>query len=69
MKRKNAQSFLITGGVLALLGSGSCFLSFNPPVNGDWVILAALSGVFGLLIGVILALIGLIGLAESTGND
>lgn len=73
MKRKTAQSFLVSGGVLALLGGGSCFLAINPPSSGNdalgWAIFGGLSGILALVIAAILAMIGLIGVARSREGD
>ena len=66
MKKKTAQRFIIVGGIMALLGGGSCFLALNPPVSGDsalgWLILGGFSGIGALVVAAVLGIIGLVGL-------
>jgi hypothetical protein len=71
MKRKTAQHFLTTGGIIALISGGSCLISFTVPSalsHDNALLLAIISGLGGLLgffIAAIFCIIGLIGLGLS----
>jgi hypothetical protein len=64
MKRTTAQRLFFASGIFALIGGGSCFLAFVPPVSGEaalgWAIIGGLSGIGAFIIAAILGIIGLV---------
>jgi hypothetical protein len=65
MKRTTAQRFFTPGGVSAVLGSGFCFIAFNPPGGRTneslgWVVVYGFMGIAALVLAVILGVLGLI---------
>jgi hypothetical protein len=64
IKRKTSQRLLTASGILALLGGGSCFFAFSPPVSGEaalgWAIFGGFGGLGAFVIASILGIIGLI---------
>jgi len=72
MKERTAQRFLKASGICALLGGGSCLISFNPLPQGEealgWLFIFGFSGIGMLVIAAILGAIGLI-LEDMTGRN